>query len=198
MAGMNMQYQLAQAGARLAWQGGRLAARGLAVAGWGGVAALVCAALAVGAWQSRQQSALHLAQFQAKQQEKPPAPLVQVPVNDARSRLRAFEDGLKPVQEAPQVVEDLLALAAAEGLVLQRGQYRLQDDSAGGFTRYRLSLPVVGTAPAVNNFVAAALSRHRMLALEALQYKRQQSDSLQLETRMEWVLLAQAVPGGAR
>lgn len=198
MAGMNMQYQLGQASARLVWEGRRLAARGTAIAGWAGVAAIVGATLAAGAWHGRQQVAAHLAQLQSRQQDKPAAPLVQAPVDDARSRLRAFDSGLKPVQEAPQVVEDLLALAAAEGLVLQRGQYRLQDDSAGGFTRYRLSLPVVGTAPAVNNFVAAALRRHRMLALESLQYKRQQSDSLQLETRMEWVLLVQAPPGGAR
>ncbi|KQZ33506.1 hypothetical protein ASD58_29370 [Duganella sp. Root1480D1] len=195
---MNMQYQLGQAGARMAWECRRLAARGLALAGWAGVAAAVCAVLAAGAWHSRQQAAVQLAQLQARQQDKPPVPLVQVPVDDARSRLHAFDSALKPVQEAPQVVEDLLALAAAEGLVLQRGQYRLQDDSAGSFTRYRLSLPVVGTAPAVNNFVAAALRRHRMLALEALQYKRQQSDSLQLETRMEWVLLVQAPAGGVR
>lgn len=112
----------------------------------------------------------------------------------ARSRLRAFDAHLLPHADIPFALQDLLELGAAEGLSMQRGSYRPQADGAGGFLRYRMTLPVRGPAPAIQRFMKAALQRHRNLALDGVQFKRERVGATEIEARIDWVLLAR-LPG---
>lgn len=182
-----------------AWELGR-AARAL-VRRWG-LRAPVCLALAVGVMvalavarhyeNAAQQLTL---QFEQRAAATPAAPLVATaaPLQrgeaGARGRLQAFEAQLLPQGEIPFVVQELLELGAAEGLSMQRGTYRWQPDTAGGFARYRMSLPVKGSGRAIQRFMKVALRRQHNLALDSVQFTRAAIGTSDIEARIQWVLL---------
>lgn len=109
---------------------------------------------------------------------------------DGRTGLREFENYLLPHEEIPRVVQDVLRLAEKEGLSIQRGQYRPQVDAAGGFLRYRMSLPVQGPAPAIHRFIQSALRTQKTLALDSIQFKRERIQFNNIEVRIQWVVMA--------
>lgn len=107
----------------------------------------------------------------------------------ARARLKAFDAHLLPHGAIPFVVQDLLDLGEAEGLSMQRGSYRPQVDTAGGFLRYRMTLPVKGAGPAIQRFMKAALRKEKNLALDSVQFKRARIGATDIEARIQWVML---------
>lgn len=185
---------------RPGWEARRLARAALRRSGlfWPGL--LVCTAaaaagLAVGRGQAAQAGLLAARPLAA-------APVAaSSPVDagqaGARSRLRAFEAHLLPHGDIPFALQDLLELGAAEGLSMQKGSYRAQPDSAGQFLRYRMSLPVQGSAQAIQRFMKAALRKQKNLALDGVQFKRTRIGSPDIEARIDWVLLV-ALPGAPR
>lgn len=110
-------------------------------------------------------------------------------VDDGRSRMKAFEDHLLPHEDIALAVENLVRLAESEGLSIARGEYRPQADPVGGFLRYRMSLPVKGQVAAVYAFIQSALLMQKALAVESVQFKREQAVSGHIEVRIQWVLL---------
>lgn len=110
-------------------------------------------------------------------------------VSDGRARLQAFEDHLLLHDDIPGVIQDLLYLAEAEGLKMQRGEYQPRIDPTGGFLRYHMTLPVNGAAPAIHQFMEAALHKHKSLALESVQFKREQIEASGIKARIQWVVL---------
>jgi hypothetical protein len=117
--------------------------------------------------------------------------------SDGRARLKAFENHLLPHENIPFAVEDLLRLGEKEGLLMQRGEYRLLIDPAGGFIRYRMTLPVKGAAPAIWRFMQSALRKQKTLALESVQFKRERVESSDVEARIQWVVLTRLPARGA-
>ncbi|MDR2625136.1 MAG: hypothetical protein LBC37_02260 [Zoogloeaceae bacterium] len=170
--------------------------RFLGVWGW---SLLVTGVLALGAlavlnhqqgearvWQSR---------YAAAQDARAADAAVQAPdPGDGRQRLVAFEQLLLPHQDIPLALQDLLRLAEDDGLSIQRAEYQAQVDIRGAFTRYRINLPVRGTAEAVNRYIYAALLQQKNLALESVQLKRDTLDASGLEARIQWVLLTHLPP----
>jgi hypothetical protein len=138
-------------------------------------------------WQSR------LAALPAADSVRLPA--VQPPDSD-RQRLLAFEQNLLPHQDIPFALQDLLRLAEDEGLTIRHAEYRVQIEPRGRFMRYRISLPVQGTSEIVNRYIYAALLAQKNLALESVQLKRENLDSLDMEARIQWVLLTHLPPAG--
>jgi len=119
------------------------------------------------------------------------------PRAESRSRVRVFETLLPPSDDIPQVLQDLLRLAEDEHLVLMRGDYHSQIDSAGGFLRYRMTLPIKGDSQAVLRFIRAALRAYPTLALESLQFSRERIDSGEIGARIQWVLMTH-LPSAAK
>lgn len=117
-------------------------------------------------------------------------PVVQASGDEARARLAEFDRYLPSHDDIPQAVGDLLTLAEREGLLAEKGEYRAQAETQGGFLRYRMTLPVKGDAAAVRRFVLAALERQKTLALESVQFKREQAGDAQIEARIQWLLFA--------
>jgi len=115
-------------------------------------------------------------------------PLAKTP-DDDRQRLRAFEELLLPHEDIPIAVENLLRAAKEAGLAIRRAEYRAQPDIRGRFLRYRISLPVQGTAENVNQYLYAALLNQENLALESVQLKRENLNSPDLEARIQWSVL---------
>ncbi len=102
--------------------------------------------------------------------------------------LKSFEDFLMPHEDIPVVVQDLLRMAEDQKLTVQKGEYRVQRDVTGGFMRYRMSLPIKGTASTVHRYIEAALRAQKTLALESVQFKRDRIESIDIEARMQWVV----------
>jgi hypothetical protein len=108
---------------------------------------------------------------------------------DGRARLQAFDHYLLPHDDIPTLLQDLLHLAEEDKVSIQHGEYRPQIDTAGGFLRYHMILPVKGDAPAIHHFMQAALRTQRTLALESVQFKRERIESPVIEARIHWVVL---------
>lgn len=101
--------------------------------------------------------------------------------------LKSFENFLMPHEDIPVVVQDLLRMAEDQKLTVLKGEYRVQRDITGGFMRYRMSLPVKGTASTVHRYIEVALRAQKTLALESVQFKRDRIESIDIEARMQWV-----------
>lgn len=114
--------------------------------------------------------------------------------------LLAFEGRLLPHEAIPWAVGDILAQAEKQGLVVQHAEYQVNEDVVGGFLRYRMVLPIRGRSEAVYQFVQSALWTQQNLALEGVQFKRDNAASEMLEARVHWVLLVQlprSTPSGS-
>ncbi|CAN7322438.1 hypothetical protein [Rhizobacter sp. LjRoot28] len=175
--------------AAVAWEVRRAARR---VGAWGLLLA-AATVLAVGAWAAERHQALAAAGAQQRWLDRPLAvdPVVRAAPSDARDRLHRFDTRLLPHDDLPTQVQDLIALAESERLTVARGEYRPQVDAEGGFLRYRMSLPVRGEWRAVHRFVDSALRAHPSLGLESVQFQRPQVDAVEVEARLQWVVLAQ-------
>ena len=175
--------------AAIAWESRRAVRR----AGAWGVLLAAAMVLAVGAWALARHEAIAAAGAQQRWLDRPVAvaAVVREAPPDARDRLQRFDTRLLPHDDLPTQVQDLIALAESERLVVARGEYRPQVDAEGGFLRYRMSLPVRGEWRAVHRFVDAALRAHPSLGLESVQFQRPQVDAAEVEARLQWVVLAQ-------
>jgi hypothetical protein len=183
--------------ARLVWNARQsLAAlsRSLDIWSWSMLTALCLAAGMAGAleWQQRQAENWE-ARYRMSLHAKPDRPPVETP-DDGRQRLREFEQLLLPHPDIPQAVQDILGAAEDAGLSIRSAEYQAQTEARGGFMRYRVNLPVQGTADAVNQYIYTALLRQKNLALESVQLKRDSLDSSELEARIQWVLLTRLPP----
>lgn len=181
---------LRRVGAQVRWHALRLAGPWVRQLGWGGVGggvlllvSAVLGALALGT----------AVRQRPLERQLETLPDVDVPVSaaafDYQVRLAAFDAFLLPTPEIPRVVESLLGLAAAKQLVLKTGEYRLESQPGASFAGYRITLPVVGDAGAVQDFLLSALRRHKTLALESVNFKRQRIESSAVEARVNFVLL---------
>jgi hypothetical protein len=115
--------------------------------------------------------------------------------DDDRGRLKAFLNGLPDHQDIPTVLQDLLTLAQTEGVVLAKGEYQVQLDKAGGFARYRMTMPVRGKGAVVRRFVGEALRTNPYLALDSVQLRRERADAVDVEAKVQWVLLTRLPEG---
>lgn len=115
-----------------------------------------------------------------------------------RLRLQAFEDHLLAHDDIPVVVQDLLNLAEDQGLQMQRGDYRAYVDPAGNFLRYRMILPIKGSATSIYRFMQLALEKQKNLALSSVQFKRERIDSSEVEANIHWVVLTHLPPSDTK
>ena len=130
----------------------------------------------------------------ASEHRKPASAAEREPAPGAarRALLREFIDKLPMPGDAPAVIQSLMDIASAEGLNLPRGSYRMQPDTAGRFWRYRMNIPVQGDPLHVQRFVQAALQAHPSLAVESIQFRREDGTPLRIEARIQWVLFLRA------
>jgi hypothetical protein len=103
--------------------------------------------------------------------------------------LNKFEQFLPEYEDFSQVLRDLIVLAQNNDLSLLRGEYQTQVDERGKFLRNQMTLPVRGTAPAVERFILEALVQNRTLALESVQFKREGGAMREVEVKIQWVFL---------
>lgn len=187
------------------WRAQRLARRMWRRSGWSGaaLAGVALACLLVAWWAQVQRGELsdlrRAASVRATGLVQPTAPrqIVPTPTTETRERLRRFLADMPAHDDVPAVLQDMLALAEREGLVLAKGEYQFQIDQAGGFARYHMALPVRGKGAVVRRFVGETLRVHPYLALESVQFRRERADAVEVEARIRWMLLTKLPAGGA-
>lgn len=119
----------------------------------------------------------------------PPAPPLG-PVARGRARIRNFEGLLPAADDIPDTLASVLGMAREAGVSIKRGEYKAVVEPAGGFLRYEMALPVTGDPTAVVGFLRAAMLEHRSLTVESVRFSRPETNSRQVEARVNWVLFA--------
>ncbi len=176
--------------ARLSWSGGGVLHR----IGWSGVAGMLLGAAGIAALlfaglhlePAVQSDRDQLARVIAEQRDRPGA-ATELPASPTQ-RLEAFYGGFPAVADIPAGLGRLVKLAAADGLALEQGQYRLAAEAAGPLLRYEMKLPVRGTYRQVRRFVEAALVDAPYLALDRIEFRREAVGDAALEASVEFSL----------
>lgn len=76
-------------------------------------------------------------------------------------------------RNAPQWLKKLFALAGKNGLSLQQGEYKAVRDKVGRLMRFQMVLPVTGEYRQIRRFLAALPAEIPVIALENVQFSRQ-------------------------
>lgn len=199
MAGLSASQAIRETLAWFRWE----VARGLRLwhrlAGPAGTATLVALAAAAMAWvwleaSHRSNQALALSIEALRASPRPEASSTAAVVEPRAT----FRQRLKPAGAAPETVRSLIRLAEREGLILPKGEYKMEPDAAGGFVRVRMVLPVQGEAAAVQRFVLAALQSEPALAIESIQFRKERLTTPETDARVHWVLFTEEPAEGLR
>lgn len=91
-------------------------------------------------------------------------------------------------RNAPQWLKKLFALAEKNGLSLQEGEYKANRDKAGRLMRFQMVLPVKGEYPQIRRFLAALPVEIPVIALENVQFSRQNVADPVVEARIRLTL----------
>ena len=107
-------------------------------------------------------------------------------------RLLAFERTLGRREELDAYVGKVFAAAKRRGVGLALGEYRLTPDSAGGFQRYQMVLPINGSSAAIQAFSQQVLLDLPFAALEEISLKRATIEATRVEGKLRFVLFLRA------
>jgi Tfp pilus assembly protein PilO len=91
-------------------------------------------------------------------------------------------------RNAPQWLKKLFALAEKNGLSLQEGEYKANRDKVGRLMRFQMVLPVKGEYPQIRRFLAALPAEIPVIALENVQFSRQNVADPVVEARIRLTL----------
>ena len=105
-----------------------------------------------------------------------------------------FRQGFPAAGSRHERVAALLELASAHGLAGTQSEYRLQVEPALGLARYRVSLPLTGSYPALRDFLAEALRGDPALALDSMRLRRADPQASQLQAELLFSLLMRVDP----
>ncbi len=160
-------------------------------------AVLLCvgaaAALAWLAPQRAQQARAHQAALALA--ARPPAPPA-APLLTPNENLARFYAALGERRYAEQQVDTLFALAARNGIVLSKGEYRSGYDAQARVHTYQVTLPVKGSYAAIWQFGLQALGALPFASLDDISFKRETVNDASVEARLRLTLyLADQAPG---
>lgn len=116
------------------------------------------------------------------------APPVSVVGVSEADQLQQFYRFFVPQSGLPQSMEKIYALAAAQNLMLEQGEYRLLQMQEGKLARYEMTLPIKGAYLPVRRFVAQALQEVPGLALDGITFNRKKVDEAQVEVQLRLTL----------
>jgi Tfp pilus assembly protein PilO len=99
-------------------------------------------------------------------------------------QLERFQRRFPAFSEAPDLVLKLHSIAAANGIVLDTGEYRLARDRDSNIAFYEITLPLKGSYPQVRLFLAQLLDEVPALSLDEISIKRSSISERAAETRV--------------
>lgn len=101
---------------------------------------------------------------------------------DARER---FIHSFPVAAQRQQRLGALWSLAREQGLALRRSEFRAVSDASLGLARYRITLPLEGSYPALRGFIEQALLRDPALSLDRLRLDRADPTSPVLRAELQ-------------
>ena len=107
---------------------------------------------------------------------------------DARAELAAFYGALAQPANAPDLLRRLHRVAREQGLALDQAEYRPVPDADARLTRYQILLPARGTYPEVRRFLVQASADLPGLAIDGINFQRQQIGDAQVEAQIKLTL----------
>lgn len=149
---------------------------------------LVAAGLLLSLWavpalqqaQARAEAQLRQARAAARAARQGPAVVAQ------RSPSRAqFMAVFPPADQRQHRLGNLWVLARAQGLAVRRSEFRAVSDAAMGVARYRITMPLEGSYPALRQFIEQALRQDPALSLDRLRLDRPDAGSPVLRAELQ-------------
>ena len=107
--------------------------------------------------------------------------------DDRADDLLRFYALLPPLEQLPESLAQLYALARAARLELMQGEYRLEARGAGP-AAYRITLPMRGSYAQVRAFVDALLREMPLASVDALRFERKKAADAQLDAQIRMTL----------
>lgn len=175
--------------AKLLW---RLQAS-LACLGWPGVAALgllaCCLVVYLSALLPAQQRLAEIrAQTSSLRALKAKSQTMQKEIQTPEARLSSFYRSFPAHVATPDQLEKLYAAAAASGIALEQGDYRLISAKGDKIELYQINLPVRGSYPQIRKFIGRLLADLPAVSLDGVSFQRQLISDTQIDSQLKLTL----------
>ena len=123
------------------------------------------------------------AQREAAERLRARGPYRPVAADNRSDALRRFYALFPPVEDLPDELERVYALAREAKLELVQGEYRLEKRTVGPLA-YRVTLPVRGAYAQIRSFLAAVLKEIPIASVDALRFERKKSVDTQIDAQV--------------
>jgi Tfp pilus assembly protein PilO len=173
--------------------------RGLDALGRPGVAGIALVVCAAAAWLSairpamEERDLLRLEVEKLERRTRGAAATAERPPG-APEQLATFYAFFPPAASTPEWLAKIHAAAAAKGLALASGEYKVSKAGSARLARYQVTLPVQGTYPQIRGFIGAVLAEVPAAVIDEVSLKRESVESAKLEARIRITLYLGAPP----
>lgn len=99
-------------------------------------------------------------------------------------QLAAFYAYFPPSADAPALLGKIHAAAAANGITLRSGEYRMERNNDQRLARYVVTLPIAGSYAQVRRFVSQVLAEVPAASVEEIQMRRESIAATTLEVKV--------------
>ncbi|HET7832590.1 MAG TPA: type 4a pilus biogenesis protein PilO [Gallionella sp.] len=103
-------------------------------------------------------------------------------------QLAEFYSAFPAERYSPQWLEKLIAVADQNDLNLNEGDYKTSREKVGRLVRYQITLPVKGQYPQIREFLAEIPAEIPIMALENVQFERENIADATVTARIRLVL----------
>lgn len=156
--------------------------------GLAGIALLViAAALIASVVMPERERVARLEQEIERIRRAPPEPEVALPETQ-EVKVEKFYRSLPQSATTPDWLQKIFDAAAANGVLLEQGEYILLSNPNAKIEQYRIIFPLKGTYPQLRRFTAAALEAVPALALESLLFKREKIADGSVDAKITFLL----------
>lgn len=111
---------------------------------------------------------------------------------EEKSRAVAMRGAAPPVSRIPEVIKQFYALAEGSGLAVERVAYQFKDRDSTW--RLEVTVPLMGSYPAIRGFVGDALALTPTSSLEELSLQRSQATDPGVTAKARFSYLFEASP----
>ena len=173
-------------GRRLLWY----VRRGVVSLGWQGVMGLLLLAFAAGLYVNGIVPArVEAAQLSSERDSLAERVRVRGPQSShptVQGQLSEFYRFFPPIESVPDTLGRIQAAAQRHGLILDKGEYRMEGEQGFAVRRYQVTLPVAGTYAQVRSFVNNVLDEIPYSAVDELILNRKNIAHQNLEVRVRF------------
>ncbi|MDO9449499.1 MAG: GspMb/PilO family protein [Rugosibacter sp.] len=166
--------------------------------GWPAAIGLVLVVSAIG-WQifgvaalRTQTASLRAEQSALRKQIAAQAEVQANPQNTPGRRLDALYASLPVAADTLAAVEAIHQAAAANGVKLAQGEYRLARDAGMPWLRYQITLPMQASYPQLRAWLVDVMNAMPTVALDEINFRRDDAGSPAVESRMRLTLFLKA------